>query len=65
MIQYALNYPSQAAYTAGRTTTEHELAFKLLAEMTITSEDYEIHILLKDMSQAFDTVMRKLLIEDL
>ena len=41
------------------------LAFKLLAEKAITSEDYEIHLLMKDMSRAFDTVNRKLLMEDL
>ena len=56
---------SQAAYTAGRSTTEHVLAFKLLAEKAITSEDYEVHLLLKDMSRDFHTVNRKLLMEDL
>ena len=56
---------SQAAYSRGRSTTEHAMAFKLLAEKAITSDDYEVYILMKDMSRAFDTVNRKTLIEDL
>ena len=56
---------SQAAYQAGRSTTEHVMAFKLLAEKAITSADFELYILMKDMSRAFDTVNRKLLMEDL
>ena len=56
---------SQAAYRRGRSTTEHVFAAKILAEKAITSVDYTIYILLFDMSKAFDTVDRKLLIEDL
>lgn len=41
------------------------MAFKLLAEKAITSADFELYILMKDMSRAFDTVNRKLLMEDL
>ena len=40
-------------------------AFKLLAEKAITSSDYEIHLLLLDMSKAFDTIQRGTLFEDL
>ena len=57
--------PSQAAYGKGRSTTEHVMAVKLLAEKAITSADYEIFILMKDMSRAFDTVNRKTLMTDL
>ena len=52
----------QAAYRAGRGTTEHTCAYKILAEEAITSKDY---ITLMDMSKAFDTVRRHTLIEDL
>ena len=57
--------PSQAAYSKGRSTTEHVMAFKLLAEKAVTSADYECFILMKDMSRAFDTVNRKTLMDDL
>ena len=56
---------SQAAYRKGRSTTEHVFAAKILAEKAMTSVNYTIHILLLDMSKAFDTVDRKLLINDL
>lgn len=55
----------QAAYQPGRSTTEQVLAVKLLAEKAITSQNYEIYILLLDMSKAFDTVNRKILFEKL
>ena len=57
--------PSQAAYQKGRSTTEHVFAYKLLAEKAISSSDYTVHILLMDMSKAFDTVNREYLINDL
>ena len=57
--------PSQAAYSRGRSTTEHVMAFKLLAEKAVTSLEYIIHFLQSDMSRAFDTVNRKMLMEDL
>ena len=53
---------SQAAYDSGRSTTEHVFTFKLLAEKAITSADYEVTLLMLDMSKAFDTVRRKDLI---
>ena len=46
---------SQAAYQAGRSTTEQVYAVKTLAEKAITSNDYTVHILMLDMSKAFDT----------
>ena len=56
---------SQAAYSEGRSTTELVFAFKLLAEKAITSENYEINLLMLDMSKAFDTIQRGTLFEDL
>ena len=47
---------SQAAYQGGRSTTEHVLTCKLLAERAISSDKEETIILLLDMSRAFDTV---------
>ena len=52
-------------YSAGRSTTELVFAFKLLAEKAITSSDYELSILMLDMSKAFDTIQRGTLFEDL
>ena len=49
---------TQAAYRQGRNTTEHVLAIKLLCDKAMTSTDYQTHILLLDMSKAFDTVDR-------
>ena len=57
--------PSQAAYRAGRSTTEHVFATKILAEKAITSQNYTIHLLMLDMSKAFDTVDRNILQNDL
>lgn len=56
---------SQAAYSPGRNTTELVFAFKILAEKAITSSNYETHLLMLDMSKAFDTIERGTLIEDL
>ena len=56
---------SQAAYQPGRGTTEHVFALKILIEKAIVSSDYEINILLLDMSKAFDTIERDTLINDL
>ena len=56
---------SQAAYQEGRGTAEQVLALKLLIDKAITSSEYNIFILLLDMSKAFDTVNRKTLIEEL
>ena len=56
---------SQAAYQKGRGTTEQVLALKILIDKAITSTDYDLYILLLDMSKAFDTVNRKQLISEL
>ena len=56
---------TQAAYQKGRSTTEQVLALKILIEKAITSTDYNLYILLLDMSKAFDTVNRKLLLQEL
>ena len=56
---------TQAAYRAGRSTTEKVFTFKVLAEKAITSKDYETHLLMLDMSKAFDTVQRKSLFDEL
>ena len=56
---------SQAAYQRGRGTTEQVLALKILIENAITSCDYDLHIMLLDMSKAFDTVNRKTLLTNL
>ena len=50
---------SQAAYRKGRSTTEHVFAMKILCEKAITSCDYSTHILLLDMTKAFDTISRE------
>ena len=55
----------QSAYQPGRGTTEQVHAVKLLAEKAIISNDYKIHLLLLDMSKAFDTVDRNKLFEHL
>ena len=39
--------------------------FKTLAEKAITADNFNIHVLLLDMSWAFDTINRKQLIQDL
>ena len=56
---------SQAAYRAGRGTTEQLLTIKLLAEKAITTPNYHTHLLMMDMSKAFDRVERSKVIEDL
>ena len=57
--------PSQAAYRMGRSTTEHVFASKLLAQKAITSKDLTMYILMIDMSKAFDTVDRRILLSEL
>ena len=56
---------SQTAYRAGRSTTENVFAFKILIEKAISMTNSEINILLLDMSKAFDSVHRNVLMEDL
>ena len=54
---------TQAAYQPGRSTTEQVFVFKTMAEKAISSKDYEAHVLMMDMSRAFDTVNREKLLE--
>ena len=56
---------TQAAYQRGRGTTEQVLALKILIDKAITSQDFDVYLLLLDMSKAFDTVNRKQLMIDL
>ena len=56
---------SQAAYRVGRSTTEHVFAAKVLVEKAITSANYAIHMLMFDMSKAFTTVNRSMLMQEL
>ena len=56
---------TQAAYRKGRSTTEQTFAVKTLAEWTITSKSEKIKLLMSDMSKAFNTINRKMLIEEL
>ncbi|MCP3927643.1 MAG: hypothetical protein GY705_00905, partial [Bacteroidetes bacterium] len=56
---------SQAAYQMNRSRTEQIFTFKLLIEKALTSQDYDLYILLTDMSKAFDMVKRDILFEDL
>ena len=53
----------QAAYQAGRSTTEQVYTIKTLVEKAITTSNYEIFLLMFDMSKAFDTVNRNKLME--
>jgi hypothetical protein len=56
---------TQAAYRVGRGTTEQLFTLKMMAEKAVRSTNFESHILLMDMSRAFDTVNRKVLLQDL
>ncbi len=55
----------QSAYQPGRTTTEQVHAVKLLVEKAIILSDNTLHLLLLNMSKAFDTVDRQTLFEHL
>ena len=55
----------QAAYEADRSTTEKVSAIKMLSEKAIISNNYNIYLLLLNVSKAFDTVGRGKLLKDL
>ena len=57
--------PSQVAYRAGSSTTEYVFAANVLVEKAITSANYPIHLLMLDMSKAFDTVNSSTLMQEL
>ena len=55
----------QAAYQAGRSTTEQVFSVKILCEKAIAAQLVQLDIKMTDMSKAFDTISRKLLFEHL
>ena len=57
--------PLQAAYRPNRSTTEHVFTSKLITERTITARNESAHLIMLDMSKAFDIINRNHLIEDL
>ena len=54
----------QAAYQSERSTTEQTFAMKVAAERTITSQNEKLHMIMVDMSKAFDSINRKELLND-
>ena len=56
---------TQAAYQGGRSTTEQVFVLRSMAEKAIASKDYETHVIMMDMSRAFDTVKRNQLMLEL
>ena len=61
----AIAFIAQAAYQIYRSRTEQMSTLKLLIDKALTYQDYDLYILLTDMSKAFDMVKRDILIEDL
>jgi hypothetical protein len=57
--------PTQAAYRKGRSTTEHVFATKLVIERTITSKNKTVFLTMHDMSKAFDSINRTVLLNNL
>ena len=55
----------QAAYQKGRNTTKQVLCVKFLIEKAITSENYNLIIMMIDVSKAFDTANQNTLLEKL
>ena len=56
---------TQAAYRKERSTTEHVFAAKMVIERTTNARNETLHLVLLDMSKAFDSIKRKDLIEHL
>ena len=56
---------SQSAYQKGRSTTVQVFVFRTMAEKAIAANNYHTHLLMMDMSKAFDTVNRSTLMKDL
>ena len=57
--------PNQAAYRNGGSTTKHVFSTKLIVERTITSSSETVYLKYHDMSKAFDSINRSILINDL
>lgn len=58
-------YHTQAAYRGGHSTTEQMFTDKLMAEKAITSQNYWATLLMMDMSNAFDSIHRAIMLKDL
>ena len=56
---------TQAAYRQKRSTTEHIFSTKTVIERTISAKNETVYLILLDMSKAFDSINRKVLIDDL
>ena len=56
---------TQAAYRQKRLTTEHIFSTKTVIERTISAKNETVYLILLDMSKAFDSINRKVLIDDL
>ena len=56
---------SQTAYRPGRSTTENVFALKISIEKALCMTNYEINVILLDISKAFDNVDRNILLSDL
>ena len=60
--------PIQAACRKNRSATEHMFAIsgtKMVIERTVSAKNEITHLLLLDLTKAFDGINRKLLIENL
>ena len=57
--------PSQAAFRKGHGTSEQVFALKTLIEIARNSKEYQINILLMDMTKIFDRIDRSTLLGDL
>ena len=56
---------SQTAYRPSRSTTKHVFTSKMIIKRTITARNKSAHLIMLDMSKAFDSINRNQLIEDL
>jgi hypothetical protein len=56
---------TQTAYRPGRSAIENIFSMKILCEKAVTATNAELHILMFDMSKAFDSVVRDILFDDL
>ena len=57
--------PSEAVYRQGRSTTELLFTPKILAKITMFWEYYTIHLLMCDISKAFNTLDRAILLKNI
>ena len=57
--------PNQAVYGQGRSTTKHLFTTKILARIAATWQYHTTHLLMRDMSKAFNTIDRAILLQDL